>query len=362
MWRLTRPDAEAVLHDSRAKRSLPRYFDLIARRRTAKFLIAKRLPVEFHEKDSTENLWKLHKEATKQYYEVEKKIDEGRIGLGELRGERSYLDLKLELGRRIMTQCHFCERRCGVNRLEEGRGYCRCGPEMAVSTVFPHMGEEPELVPSGTVFSCGCTMRCIHCQNWSISQWAERGEHFTPERLASEVEELGRMGCRNVNMVGGEPTPNVWFWLRTMNLVRTNIPTVWNSNSYYSPETARLLEGFIDIYLLDFKYGNNACAEAVSSAPGYWEACTRNHLDALKHGELIIRVLVLPEHNNCCTKPVLGWVAKNLGSRTRINLMFQYRLEYKAHERKELRRRLSQQEKEEAIQMTEKAGLLNVII
>ena len=362
MWRLTRPDAEAVLSDSRAKRSLPRYLDIVARRRMAKSLIAKRLPVELHEEDSTGDLWRLHEDTTKRYYDVEKDIDEGRVGPEELSGgEKSYLDLKCELAHRIMTACHFCERRCGVNRFEGKRGYCRCGPEMAVSTIFPHMGEEPELVPSGTVFSCGCTMRCIHCQNWSISQWNERGEHYTPERLAPAVEALSRMGCRNVNMVGGEPTPNLWFWLKTMRLVEANIPTVWNSNSYYSEEASRLLTGFIDIYLLDFKYGNNACAEAISSAPGYWEACTRNHLEAAKHGELIIRVLVLPEHNDCCTMPILEWIAKNLGPWTRVNLMFQYRPEYRAQERKELQRRLTGQEEKEALRIAKEAGLLNLI-
>jgi putative pyruvate formate lyase activating enzyme len=362
MWYLARPDAEAVLHDKQARRSLPRYLGLVERKGTAKFLIARRLPAEFSEEASTESLWRIHEEATKRYYDVEKEIDEGRIGLQDLsRDGKSYLDLKIELGRRVMTQCHFCQRRCGANRLEGGRGYCRCGPEMIVSTIFPHMGEEPELVPSGTVFSCGCTMCCIHCQNWEISQWKQPGGSFTPGRLASAVEDLHRNGCRNVNMVGGEPTPNLWFWLKTMNMVKANIPTVWNSNSYYSPEAARLLSGFIDVYLLDFKYGNNTCAEAISGAPGYWEACTRNHLDALRFGELIIRVLVLPEHNECCTRPILEWIAKNLGPWTRVNLMFQYRPEYRAHERKELQRRLTGQEEKEALRIAKEAGLLNLV-
>lgn len=336
--------------------------DLVTGQRTAKFLMAKRLPADFSEDSSTEDLWRLHEETTKRYYRVEKEVDEGRLRLEDLNGgKKSYLDLKIELGRRIMTQCHFCERRCGINRLGGEKGYCRGGTEMAVSTVFPHMGEEPELVPSGTVFSCGCTIRCIHCQNWNISQWREKGESYTPERLAGVVENLKRMGCRNVNMVGGEPTPNCWFWLRTMRGVEANIPTVWNSNSYYSRETAELLAGFIDLYLLDFKYGNNDCANAISSAPGYWEACTRNHLMAMKYGELIIRVLVLPEHNDCCTRPILHWITENLGPWTRVNLMFQYRPEYRAHERKELRRRLNRQEKEEALQIAKEAGLQNVI-
>jgi len=82
---------------------------------------------------------------------------------------------------------------------------------------------------------------------------------------------------------------------------------------------------------------------------------------AKKHGELIIRVLVLPEHNNCCTKPILEWIAENLGPWTRVNLMFQYRPEYRARERNELRRRLTRQEREEALRIAIEAGLKNMV-
>jgi putative pyruvate formate lyase activating enzyme len=203
------------------------------------------------------------------------------------------------------------------------------------------MGEEPELVPSGTIFTMGCTIRCRHCQNWTISQWIESGTRCMPQDLAIEVEQLRHDGCRNANLVGGEPTPWLAHWLETFKHVRANVPVVWNSNTYYSPETAQLLAGFADIYLLDFKYGPGDCAKRISDAPDYWEVCTRNHLEAKRQGELIIRVLVLPGHLECCTKPILGWIAEKLGAETRVNVMFQYRPEWRAHEIPELRRRLT---------------------
>jgi putative pyruvate formate lyase activating enzyme len=184
-------------------------------------------------------------------------------------------------------------------------------------------------------------------------------------------------------MVGGDPTPYVWHWLETMNHAKQGIATVWNSNgclgdtsrvarnfmpalvwnsnSYYSIENAKLLAGFIDVYLLDFKYGNNKCATEISDAPGYWETCTRNHLYAKKYGELIIRVLVLPEHNECCTRPILQWIHDNLGPMTRVNLMFQYRPEWRAKERPELSRRLTTQEITEAKQIAQEVGLKNLV-
>jgi putative pyruvate formate lyase activating enzyme len=223
------------------------------------------------------------------------------------------------------------------------------------------MGEEPELVPSGTIFTMGCTIRCRHCQNWTISQWKEPGTECVPKEMARDVERLRVSGCRNVNLVGGEPTPWLKQWLETFKHVGVNVPVVWNSNSYYSPETAKLLAGFADIYLLDFKYGPEDCAERISDAPDYWKACTRNHLEAKKNGEVIIRVLVLPNHLECCTKPTLNWIAENLGAETRVNLMFQYRPEWRAHEIPELCRRLTRNEREKAVQLAEKAGLRNVI-
>ena len=361
MWRLTRPDAAAALSDPGVRRSLPRYVDVVEGRRLAKFAIARAMAADFDAEASTRELWRLHARTLEGFGDVQRRVDESSLALGDLDGEPSFLDLKVELGRRVMTSCHFCVRRCGVDRLAGERGYCRCGVEFAVSSCFPHLGEEPELVPSGTVFTCGCSIRCIHCQNWEISQWGEAGTPAGPGRMAEMVESLRRQGCRNVNMVGGDPTPNCWLWLQAMRGVDAGIATVWNSNSYYSRETAELLAGFIDVYLLDFKYGNDDCAAAISDAPGYWEACTRNHLAAAEHGELIIRVLVLPGHNDCCTGPILRWIAGNLGPWTRVNLMFQYRPQYRAQERPELRRRLTGQERDEAVRMAREAGLRNFI-
>jgi putative pyruvate formate lyase activating enzyme len=362
MWRFLRPDAEAVLYDKKARTSLARYFNVMQNVNIAKFQLAKKLPAEFSAADSTETLWKLHDELITAYYELEKQADLRLKLVEDLRTpQKSFLDLKIEIARRILGNCHFCARRCGVNRLEGKLGFCKCGTQIAVSSFFAHMGEEPELVPSGTIFTLGCTMRCLHCQNWTISQWMETCECYTPEKLAEVIERLRKEGCRNVNLVGGEPTPWLQQWLEAFRHVEINIPVVWNSNSYYSEETAKLLAGFVDVYLLDFKYGKGSCAERISEAPGYWETCTRNHLYAGKYGELIIRVLVLPEHLKCCTKPILKWIAENLGENTRTNVMFQYRPEWRAYEVQELQRRLTRKEMEEAIIYAKQAGLKNFI-
>jgi putative pyruvate formate lyase activating enzyme len=362
MWLFQRPDASQVMHDKQARQSLTRYFDVMQDQRPAKFMIAKRLPANFTDDDSIQMLWALHRKSTNAYYRLEKQIDKNQISLEELDTPvKSYLDLKIEIAKRILKKCHFCNRNCGVNRVNGELGWCKCGTQIQVSTIFEHIGEEPELVPSGTIFTLGCTLRCKHCQNWTISQWFEEGKIYKPKNLAKAVENLRARGCRNVNLVGGDPTPWLEQWLETFRHVNVNAPVVWNSNSYYSEETAWLLAGFVDVYLLDFKYGNNQCAIRVSEAPKYWETCTRNHSYGRKHGELLIRVLVLPAHLECCTGVILEWIAQNLGTWIRTNVMFQYRPEWKAHEIPELRRRLTRNEMEKAIQLAKEAGLTNFI-
>jgi len=97
------------------------------------------------------------------------------------------------------------------------------------------------------------------------------------------------------------------------------------------------LTGSADVYLLDFKYGPGDCTERISDAQDYWEVRTHNHLEAKRHGELMVRVLVLPSHWECCTKPTLEWISETLGGETRVNIMFQYRPEWQAREIPELR-------------------------
>ncbi len=362
MWMFLRPDAAGVLKDKNARASLARYFNVMQNDKLAKFMVARKLPVNFSKDHSTTELWKMHDQLQNDFVQLEEKIDSHLTNPEELEmPSQSFLDLKIEIANHILENCHFCTRRCGVNRKEGKLGYCKCGTQIAVSTMFEHMGEEPELVPSGTIFTLGCTMRCRHCQNWTISQWIGQGEIHSSKHLARAVEHLRNNGCRNANLVGGDPTPWLAQWLETFRHVNVNVPVVWNSNSYYSKETAELLAGFVDVYLLDFKYGNDECAKRISDASHYWEACTRNHIYGKESGELLIRVLVLPGHLDCCVKAILEWISENLGPTTRTNIMFQYRPEWRAREVPELRRQLTRTEMKKVIQLAKEIGLVNFI-
>jgi putative pyruvate formate lyase activating enzyme len=162
--------------------------------------------------------------------------------------------------------------------------------------------------------------------------------------------------ARNVNWVGGDPTSNLKFILEVLTSSETNLPQVWNSNMYLTEETMKILDGVIDVYLTDFKYGNDGCGQRLSKVERYWEITTRNHLLACEQAELIIRHLVLPNHVECCSKPILDWIAENLKN-VRINVMAQYRPWHQASEYPEISKSLNPSEFLEARNYAYSLGL-----
>ena len=183
----------------------------------------------------------------------------------------SLLDLKIEIAQRIYNGCHFCERRCYSNRAERP-GFCGV-QRSKYSSEFLHYGEERELVPSHTIFFTGCTFKCAFCQNWDIARHPKTGAIAEADALARRIYARSIAGARNVNWVGGDPTPHIGTILKTLRALADlehktevdvrflNVPMVFNSNTYYSTEAAKLLDGVIDVYLSDFKYGNDRCAK-----------------------------------------------------------------------------------------------------
>ena len=247
----------------------------------------------------------------------------------------------------------FCERRCKINR-EETVGNCKV-KEARVASEFLHIGEERVLIPSYTIFFSGCTFHCVYCQNWDISQNI-CGIHYPSQTLADLIIKRKQQGGINVNWVGGDPTSNLWYILQVLNKLDLNIPQIWNSNMYCSEETMRLLQGIIDVYLTDFKYGNNHCAKRLSKVDNYTKIVKRNHLLASTHSEVIIRHLILPNHVNCCSKPILQWIQTNIPHAV-VNIMAQYRPEYHANDYNDLTRSITKEEFTQVKQIAENLNL-----
>ncbi len=368
VWMYYRPDAVTVWDDEDVRRRLSWYYSVMRDEKPAKFMIVRRLDAgEDPSKLDYDALWELHDRLSREARRLWEAARRGSFGWRELREmpepRHSFLDVKVELAYRMLRSCIFCERRCRLDRTAGKIGVCRLDDKVYVHSWFHHLGEEAPLVPSGTIFYGGCNFRCVFCQNWDISQENPRGGVIVDARRLAKIQrELRVTGARNINHVGGEPTPNIHVILESFKYLDVNVPQLWNSNMYLTLEAMKLILDVIDIWLPDFKYGNDKCAIRLSAAPRYFEVVTRNLRLAAEYGDMIIRHLVLPNHLECCTKPVLRWIAENLPrDRILVNIMDQYRPEYlvaKYPQRwPDIARRPTREEIEEAYEYARRLGL-----
>jgi putative pyruvate formate lyase activating enzyme len=365
LWRIYRPDAAAVWEDEVVRERLSWYYRVMRDEAPAKYHIAARVeaPGDYREAND-EELWRIHDELAKAFDEEwARQRERPDVGLASRPlPQASLLDVKVELAYRQLKGCELCERRCRADRTK-GRGACLLGAKPRVASFFHHLGEEAPLVPSGTIFFAGCNFRCAYCQNWDISQYPESGVEAGPRELALIQIKLRREGARNVNWVGGEPTPNIPWILDSMRELAkrgVNVPQLWNSNMYLTQRGLSLILHAIDIWLPDFKYGSDEHALRYSVAPRYWEVVTRNFSAICGRGEdIIIRHLVLPGHVDCCTRPVLEWIAKNC-PRALVNVMDQYHPDYlvpRLAKYREINRRVSEEEMRRAYRIADELGL-----
>ncbi len=323
------------------------------------FKISNSISLEFSNDASLEELWKVHTEGMEKYRKIiaDHIPEEKQIGQGC--NEKSLLDLKILISERILEKCCFCERRCGVNRRKDQIGYCGLKDISKYASEFLHIGEEPELVPSHTIFFTGCVFSCIYCQNWTISTCPHCGAAVIPEDFGKIIDGRRNEGSKNVNFV--TPTPHLHTVLETLKYINSSIPVIWNSNMYHSSESSKLLEGVIDVYLADFKYGNDECARKLSKVSNYMPVIVRNFESAYDSAEIILRHLVLPGHLECCTDPIAEWVSDNI-PHIRFNLMFQYTPHHRAHEVPEINRILTPDEKKRAIEILSQQDIEDLLI
>ena len=286
--------------------------------------------------------------------------------------ETGELHKRIELLNKILEDCCLCPRNCRVNRFKGEKGVCRVGALPMVSSFHAHFGEERPLVGyygSGTIFLTYCNLKCLFCQNYDISHLGE-GREISREELGSMMISLMRQGCHNINFV--TPTHQAAQIVSSLPSAIENgldIPLVYNCGGYESVETIKLLDGIIDIYMPDFKYGNNESAKKLSAAPDYVEvakgAVKEMHrqvgdLKIDKRGiaqrGLLIRHLVLPS-SLAGTREVMRFVAKEISRNTYVNIMGQYRPCYKAFEHPPMNRRITSEEFEEAVRIAREEGL-----
>ncbi len=280
---------------------------------------------------------------------------------------------RVEQAYRRLEDCDLCARYCYVNRRAGGKGaVCRVGERAIVASYGAHHGEEDPLRGrrgSGTIFFSGCNLRCVFCQNWEISQTAI-GREMAPVEIAGIMLELQRQGCHNINLV--TPSHVVAQIIAAVHEAAKRglrLPLVYNSSGYDSREALALLDGIIDIYMPDMKYGDPALARHYSKVRNYVEA---NHVavremhrqvgdlvldeNGIAVRGLLVRHLVLPA-NIAGTDRVLEFLAGEISPNTYLNLMDQYRPCYRASGYPEIERPLAAEEYAAALDAAAAFGL-----
>jgi putative pyruvate formate lyase activating enzyme len=272
-----------------------------------------------------------------------------------------------------LRSCDLCARYCRVNRLESAKGaVCRTGRRAVVHSFGPHHGEERPIRGrwgSGTLFFSWCNLRCVFCQNWEISQQG-LGREVDAEELAGIMLELQQAGCHNVNLV--TPSHVVAQTLEALTLAAERglaLPLVYNTGGYDSPEALALLDGVVDVYMPDMKYGDSEIAHRYSHVRGYVEvnqaAVREMHRqvgdlvvgdDGVARRGLLVRHLVLPG-DLANTERVFAFLAREISPRTQVNLMAQYRPCYRAYDCPPLDRSITPEEWRAALAIARRYGL-----
>ena len=357
-----------VWRDGAIARALAWYREVAENRMPAKFRIAATIPVALSLDDAPEEaLWRELERLTPVFLERWAGIRERGEALGARAHGSSLLDLCRALAYRMLAHCNFCRWNCRVDRTRGAKfGACKLAAPTRVSTYFHHPGEElvyRGVAGSGTIFFTSCNMRCAFCQNGDISTDKDNGEVTDARTLAAMAWLLRAEGAHNVNWVGGEVTIHLhtiveaiallgsgfepgpadlakalpaksdrMFWYRIAPDQASyegafNAPMLWNSNFFMTHEAMRILRLLTDVWLPDFKFGPGRCAMGLARTPWYWETVTGNLLLLRDWGEnLTIRHLVMPNHVECCTYPVLDWIALHMPD-VPVNVMDQYRPE-----------------------------------
>lgn len=261
----------------------------------------------------------------------------------------------------LLEKCAICPHNCGINRLNNQIGRCKSKDTVKVALYSTHNFEEPCISGkkgSGTVFFSNCNMNCVFCQNYEISQKG-KGKEISIEELADIFIKQQKKDVENINLV--TPTSYVPQIIEAIKIARGNglkLPIVYNTNGYEKVETLKMLDGFVDIYLPDFKYSDNELGKRLSKVDNYFEIATEalkemyrqtgkavfNDEGIMQRG-MIIRHLVLPNHI-LNSRRVLKWINENMHD-VYVSVMAQYFPTYKAKEIDDINRKLTKEEYEQ---------------
>ena len=263
---------------------------------------------------------------------------------------------RARIARTLLADCRFCAHDCGVNRLAGETGLCHAGGEARFFCAQTEVSDELELIPTFAVALSGCDMRCDFCITGAPSWNPQAGAAFDAREMAAKARTALQNGARTIMVLGGEPTIHLPAALEFASLLPATAKLIWKTNAHGSAQTRDLLEGIFDIWLADFKFGNDACAQRLAKTPDYVRVVEENLLWAGEHSELIVRHLLMPGHVDCCWRPVAEWLAKNLPG-VKVNLRSGFWPAWHAARHAEMHRTVSKTETERAWQIAGNYGV-----
>ena len=258
--------------------------------------------------------------------------------------------------RAMLADCRFCAHDCGVNRLAGQLGLCRAGAITKFFSAQMEVAEDLDLIPSYAVALSGCDLRCDFCITGATSWNARAGETFDPQSMAEQAACALERGARTIMILGGEPTIHLPAVLEFVAELPETARLVWKTNAHASSTARELLDGIFDVWLADFKFGNDTCAESLARTPQYTQIVRENLLWAAEHSELIVRHLLMPGHLDCCWKRIAEWLEAEL-PQAKVSLRSGFWPAWRARVHQELRRTVSALENEKAVEIARQSGL-----
>jgi putative pyruvate formate lyase activating enzyme len=219
------------------------------------------------------------------------------------------------------------------------------------------VSDELELIPTFAIALSGCDLRCDFCITGAGSWNPGAGGQLDVVSLAAKARAALDDGARTIMVLGGEPTVHLPAALELVAALPDDAKLVWKTNAHGSVQARDLLDGLFDVWLADYKFGNDACAQRLARVSNYTCVVRENLLWANEHSELVVRHLVMPGHVDCCWAPVARWLAENLPN-VKVNLRTGFWPAWQAARHTELRGIVSAHEKEAAGKIADHYRLL----
>ena len=258
--------------------------------------------------------------------------------------------------RATLMECHLCAHHCGVNRFAGELGRCHAGCAARFFSAQVEAGDELELIPTFAIALSGCDLRCDFCLTGAASWDSGIGEALVPELLGERARRALADGARTVMLLGGEPTVHLPAALEIVAALPATAKLVWKTNAHGSAQARELLDGLFEVWLADYKFGNDTCAERLAGIGDYGRIVRENLLWANHHSELIVRHLLMPGHIECCWRSAAKWLAAQLPE-VKVSLRPAFWPAWHAARHSEVRSTVSADESERAFELAGELGL-----